>query len=105
MLARGGIGIRLQFGPTGEPLFPGEDKLCVMQSHKLAHDTFGYRCPAPMVSQQAAKSVSISRTDGSQKIACLPFLIFEIQDDLLRMPGPHDRRKRVNEEWCPRKGS
>ena len=36
-----------------------------------------------------------------QQFAGLFLLLFQIQDCLLRVPGPHDRRKRVNETSMP----
>jgi hypothetical protein len=49
-----------------------------------------------MISAQAGKSFCVSRSDRPQEFAGLFLLLFQIQDCLLRVPGPHDRRKRVN---------
>ena len=40
------LGVGLELGPTGEPLFTSEHELRIVQSHKLAHGCFVQRRPA-----------------------------------------------------------
>ena len=92
------LGVGLEFGPTGEPLFTSEYELRIVQRHQLADRALVYCRPARMVTAQPGDGVRVSRPDRPQEIAGLLLLLFKIQDCLLRMPGPHDRRKRVNKE-------
>jgi hypothetical protein len=93
--ARRRLGVGFQFCPTGEPLLPGDDKLSIVQGQFLAHCCVISVGPAEVLAAQAGKCVGASRANCAQQFASLFFLLFEIQDCLLRMPGPHDRRKRV----------
>jgi len=51
--------------------------------------------PAEMLIPQSGKRVSASSPDCAHELARLFLLLFQIHDYLLRVPGPHDRRKRV----------
>jgi hypothetical protein len=49
------------------------------------------------MAMQAQERRGIACPQSPQQFAGLFLLLFQIQDSLLRVPGPHDRRKRVNE--------
>src|SRR5262249_36905015 len=49
---------------------------------------------------QAREGIRVSGSDRPQELAGLLFLLFEVQDCLLHMPGPQVRRKRVNRRVC-----
>src|SRR5438067_1271456 len=51
-----------------------------------------------MLASHSGQRISVSTADGAQQFAGLFLLLFQIQDCLLRVPGPHDRRKRVIEK-------
>jgi hypothetical protein len=69
-----------------------------MQSCFLLNGRVIFSRPPEMPPSQPRQSVSISRADRPQEFAGLFLLLFQIQDCLLRVPGPHNRRKRVIEK-------
>jgi hypothetical protein len=86
--------IRFEFGPAGKSLLARDDELHIMQSHILPHAGIVRTSPAKMLATQPGKRPFISSAEVPQQFAGLLLLLFEIQDFLLRMPGPQDRRKR-----------
>jgi hypothetical protein len=67
-----------------------------VQRHQLADGAFLRRHPTRMVPAQTRERVCIPGPDRPQELTGLLFLLFKIQDILLRAPGPQFRRKRVS---------
>ena len=91
------IGVGSKFVPAGESLLPRNGELRIVQRHVAANGGVVRMDPLQMNFAEAQNCSVVAGTDALQQFPCLFFLLFQIQDFLLQVPGPHDRRKRIVE--------
>src|SRR4051812_41731474 len=72
-----------------------DDELGMVQGCFLLNGCGIFSGPPEMPASQPRQRLRVSSADSSQQFASLLLLLFQIQDCLLGMPGPHNRRKRV----------